>query len=255
MVLLYSVLIAIATGILLVRTHNRQARKRDYTESTYIGRVRCRVVGKKPVKRNYSDRLEKIRRAKKLHMATVCTLATLCLVTGLFNALPYINNYKSGVANEPLISAATAVKPDSRTLENSEFWQFTEKGVRDITATLKADSYQNGSDGWYRPQLTLNCIGNKTSLDFRTREALGTESAKLTVSFDNVSVTEFNWSTSKDYQAAHVTHAIALARQIAKAHRLKIAYTPFGTSESKIATFNLGASAAAVKKVRGKCAW
>lgn len=256
-VLVTSSLIAAVVGSMFVRSHNRMTRLRDYSVSTYIGQVSCKITGKKPVKRNYSQRLAKVRRAKKIRAATVYALATLCVMVGALNTLPYVVNQFNNILTfaEPVASAATPPSLGKLKLNDTEVWQFTDTNDRNIAATLKADNYQTGSDGWYRPELALKCIDNTTQMEFSTEEVLGTRTVSLLLSFDNAEETRVYWPIGEDYRTAGTSHAVSLAKNIARAHSIKIAYTPFGTEVPKIAAFNLAQSSGVVNTIKQKCSW
>lgn len=263
--LIMSIPVAIALGNIIVHTQIRKANNRDFRLSTYIGQVSCRIVGKKPVKREYHKALAKTRRQKKLSVMLNGTLAGLCIfISGLITAPEVTKLLKNNAVptdhTDTELATIAEQSPDSTEFSDSGTWYTTISESNNFTASLKADEYQYSSDGWYRPKLTLSCIANKTTLLFESVEILGPESTAISLTFNNVkpakSQEKMQWNTTPDYRSAIAPRAIAIISRLTEIESVDVTFQPFGgDSSSKTSSFNLSNSHDVVQTVKKQCSW
>lgn len=258
MVLLMSIPATVVYGALLVRWHNKKLVIKNFTPTNFIGQVSCRVVGKTAIKRDYHQLLAKARWKNRISAQANSVLAGLCIVVSAFIAIPNLTDQlaiSSLEKNQPSASVNSSDSNASRNIKlfNNGRWQV--ETTPNMSASLKADAYQNSNNGRYRPTLTLACIDNKTSLRFTTAEILGTENTPVVVSFDGSAQNVKQWKTSADYQSAVAPAPIRLVKQFNQKSSVTLSFQPFGASQKKTATFKLSYSADTIKSIRKKCSW
>lgn len=253
--------VSVLAGALLVRAHNKKLAISEFSPSTYIGKVSCQVVGKTTIKRDYHKLLVKARRKNRFNTHANTALGLMCVIVTAFIALPDLLE-RLTISSQLKVDVSTDTNSLSKTpgtnkieLLNSGRWQIKNDEPGSYSVSLKADEYQNSSEGWYRPELTLSCHNNKTNLVFSTMEILGTEVSNINLSFDSFTGEQKKWKTRADYRSALAPLPISLAKTITESGNLKVAYQTFGTSQTKTANFKLSDSADAVKSVRQKCFW
>jgi len=270
-VLVGSFTMAILCGWLLVQSHNKHVNVRDFTFSTYIGRVSCKVIGKSRFKRDYSRPLARAKFKRKLRTTLTFTLASLCLiVTGLIaipNALNQISTIQNSVVvnghsdpsnNEDTLESTVpqiAAAFDEQELSSIGIWQIKSQHEEDeFHAHLKGNRFQNTSEGYYRPTLTLSCISGNPTISFEAFEVLGTEKTQLTLLFDARPQESYKWRLHSDYRSAYSTATNSLLSKLSKAEDLQISYLPFGSIERKSIEFTLGKSSVITRKLKRQCA-
>lgn len=276
-VLLGAYITSVVSGIFIVRLHNKQVAKRDFTLSTYIGRVSCKVIGKTHFKRDYTQPLARAKLKRRAQTAARYSLASLCLlITGILsypNAVNQLTLMRQNInaelvmasiagdnsppknvvtVAEPRLAAATA---DKLTLTNVGIWQIESPGDDNIfQARLLGNTYQITSEGSYRPTLTLSCSGGQATINFNAFEVLGTEDARLALTFDTRPEQSSEWALHNDYRSAYKAASSPLLSQLSKSFHLQISYRPFGSSENRSIDFDLGKSSVVTKKLKRQCA-
>jgi hypothetical protein len=275
---------SVVCGALLVVSHNKLTAEREYVPSTYIGRVSCRVIGKNQFKRDYSRPLAQAIFKRKAKLVASYGLATACLVITAYIALPKaktrldtLNNNGEIqhvlAANEPATysggdtAAATgsdgltetlqiaAAKPHHTSLSNIGVWQvYPDEGEYSFKAKLLGNHYQNTSEGYYRPTLTLSCDSGHAIISFDAFEVLGTESASLTLLFDTRPEQSFNWRLQGDYRRAFSAASKPLLKNLSRSRSLQISYRPFGSEKERSIDFDLGKSSTITSQLNKQCA-
>lgn len=261
LILFLSLPISIFAGAMLVRSHNKKLSIRDFSLSTYIGRVSCQVIGKTEIKSEYHKLLTKARWKNRVNAHANTVLGIMCIIVSAFIAMPnLIENFTAAslAANENTTEVNSPSKTAStkkiEPLDNGR-WQIESSEGNNFTASLKADEYQDSSDGWYRPTLKLACINNKTNLIFSTSEILGTAKTNITLSFDGSGEKPKPWKTATDYRSAIAPAPISLTKKIRESDSLTVSYQTFGTTQKKAATFKLSDSQSTIKSFRKQCSW
>lgn len=279
---------SIGLGALLVRSHNKFTVDREYVPSTYIGRVSCRVIGKNQFKRDYSRPLAQAKFKRKAKLAASYGLATACLLVTGFIALPTLksqlntpdnqsddaqhtlaatklesNSKDSAAAMSEAMSEANgpnatlriaAARSHAGSLSNIGVWQvYPDKGDRSFKAQLLGNHYQNTSEGYYRPTLTLSCDSGHATISFDAFEVLGTESASLTLHFDTRPEQSFNWRLQSDYRRAYSAASKPLLNNLSRSNSLQISYRPFGSEEERSIDFDLGKSSTITSQLSKQC--
>lgn len=270
-VLLSSFAAAIVCGVLLVRSHNRKVNLREFTLSTYIGRVSCKVIGKTRFKRDYSRPLAKAKFKRKMRNSATYALASSCLVlTGLI-ALPNAINQFNSIQNKLVPGTKVATIPQAQrtddtrevpaiaaatdALSNIGIWQMEATDDNNkFKARLQGNHYQSTSEGFYRPTLTLSCDGGGAKISFAAHEVLGTEHTRLTLQFDKQPKKTRDWNLFDDYRSAYITASKPLLNKLSRSEQLQISYRPFGSDESRSIDFSLGDSSGVTRKLQRKCA-
>jgi len=272
-VLVTSVIASVLCGWLLVRSHNKHVSVRDFTLSTYIGRVSCKVIGKTRFKRDYSRSLAKAQLRRRLRATATFSLALLCLLLTGVIALPNAMNQfqhltqeqgPDGVvaenehleANNPSLNTPSmaAAMTNEEELSNIGIWLIEqETGADEFHARLLGNNYQSTSEGFYRPILSLSCNSGQATISFEAYEVLGTENTQLTLHFDTRTKEQSEWHLQGDYRSAYTTASKPLLNKLSRSETLQISYRPFGSDENRSVDFDLGQSSAVTSKLGRQC--
>lgn len=262
--LLASFPVAAVLGLLLVYYHNRKIAIREFSLSTYIGRVSCKFDHKSPVQRSYHKSLSRARLKNQIvkHQPTV--LGILCTVIITWIAAPNLVNrlamYKNLAWRTKVASDNSDPLPEKKPanvkLPDSGMWTVDVINNNQVSAVLKADDYQKNSNNiTYRPKLILSCTDNKTTLKFETAEILGTEKALIKMAFSNNKVKQKHWNVTADYQSALAPDPINTAREIRDHSQVEVFFNPFETNAPKTTHFDLHNSRDIVREIAERCSW
>lgn len=273
-VLAASLIVSVACGVLLVKSHNDLTTEREFTPSTYIGRVSCRVIGTNQFKRDYSRPLAQAKFRRKARLVATYGLATACLLITGYIALPAattqlgaspsvddlpditMNGQAVAVAEQSAnIPKIAAARTTAKSLSNTGVWQiYPDNAEHSFKARLLGNYYQNTSEGYYRPTLTLTCDSGHATISFNAFEVLGTESASLTLLFDTRPEQSFNWRLQSNYRHAYSAASKPLLKNLSRSNSLQISYRPFGSEDERSIEFDLGKSASITSQLSRQCA-
>ncbi len=280
-VLLASFTGTVVIGYLLVHSHNRLVNSKEFTLSTYVGRVSCKVIGKSRFKRDYSKPLAKAKLKRKVRDTASYALASLCLVLAGLVALPKATDQIDAITQKmaddekvaeadnenssqpaladvaPLVAAAHQSTPASEAnsqLTNIGIWNVqAHTAGTDFQARLLGNTYKNTSEGYYRPVLILDCDRGQATIRFDAFEVLGTENTQLTLNFDSGPQETFNWKLHSDYRSAYTTASKTLLKKLSRSKQLQVGYRPFGSDLNRSIDFDLGDSSTVTSKLKRRC--
>jgi len=270
-VLLAAYCISAICGWLLVRSHNRKVKSREFTLSTYIGRVSCKVVSKTRFKRDYSRPLARAKFKRKIRTSATYALALSCLLlTGIIalpNATAQLRSIQKELLQDRTFAATIPDRDTTATTEVSDLpqmaaatdvlsnigvWQLEESGK--FKARLQGNTYQSTSAGLYRPTLTLSCDSGGKKISFAAYEVLGTEHTHLTLQFDKKPQKSREWKLHDDYRSAYIAVSQTLLSKLSTSEQLRISYRPFGADTVRSINFSLGDGSDITRKMRRQCA-
>jgi len=246
--------LSVVCGGASVAMHNRDDRRRNYSTSSFIGRVNCKVTGKTALQKNYHNPLAKVRRYRKMKHIAQSTLAIALAVVSAAIAAPRIETALLVRFPAPSVEPLPAAALPSKMPAKSD-WTTRQADDGNFSAVLGAVSYQESNEGLYRPRLEVACVDNRSQLKFNTQEILATDKTALKIAIGSNEAIQTEWAVSDDYRTAVAPHAITTIKQIGANDKFAISYLPFGADQSKTAVFNTSKSAEAISALRSACHW
>jgi hypothetical protein len=267
-VVIASLILSVFIGDQLVCAYNRNRHTQLHNPGTYLGGVRCRVIGKGANAPHYAAALNKARWHRRAVAWCKYFVSPVVIFTCTWFAQPepvqraFVDSVQRMIMadDEPGIAAAHAALrddvPDMVLSEDPGIWRANEDGNADVLAfVLKARNFVNSPNGWIRPELQLECRDNRTSVLLIAHEVLGTERARVQYRLDVGHPVSSHWALRSDYSSAIAANSIALARLLRRHKDLQVSYQPFHSDHRRTINFELQSASEVVDKVRRRCSW
>jgi len=248
-------------GVWLTGIHNKRTVK-DFRLQTYIGRVSCNVTGTESIDKEYHQTLRKVRRKKLIRNLEIYALSLLCLIVSGVMLKPHLPGTISlSKWTKPDVIARHDLKPQALQSEtinpihsdnNQPVWIHKNQGNHTLSA-LPAISYEKGSAGYYKPNISIECKDTELAFKFIVDEILGTENTVLDITIDSEPSFKAQWALSSTYRTAISRDADSMINLLRSAEKLSISFTPFEYKGSKTAAFYLNTNSATISNLLSKC--